>query len=227
MKKKTLIVSLLLTLALVFGSFTSVFAGVGPATDETKKQIEATKIRTITKIQGMGGTEVSAETFSINFLREVVKGKYKVINTSGVRKSVAKKDAVIVDTMPEGWYNGRHIPGAKCQVVGAMNSPEFKILKNEKKDLLKMVNKACGKKTYYYNTKTKKWQSKKIKGAKTKKMVNKDKKIIVYCGFVGCARSHQGAMYLVKQGFTNVYRYPGGIAAWVDGGNDIEGTDVK
>jgi large subunit ribosomal protein L35e len=91
----------------------------------------------------------------------------------------------------------------------------------------KQVKKAAGKKKYYYNSKTKKWQSKKIKGAKTKKMVNKDKKIILYCGFVGCARSHQAAMYLKKKGFTNVYRYPGGISAWVDANLPIAGTDVQ
>ena len=81
----------------------------------------------------------------------------------------------------------------------------------------------------YYNKKKKKWQTKKIKGAKTKKVkvVNKDKKIVVYCGFVKCQRSHQGAMFLVKQGFKNVYRYPGGISAWVDANNNVEGSDIK
>ena len=43
---------------------------------------------------------------------------------------------------------------------------------------------------------------------------DKDKTIILYCGFVGCRRSHIGAKILVDAGFTNVYRYPGGITAW-------------
>jgi len=225
MKKKTLIVSLLLTLALVFGSFTSVFAAekTGAPTDVTRAKIVESGIQTVKKFNN----EFGADLFSIHFATEVLTGKYKLIDTAGVKKSVAKKDAVIVDTMPEGWWSARHIPGSINAVTGAMNGPEFKILANEKKDLLKKVNKACGKKKYYYNKKTKKWQSKKIKGAKTKKMVNKDKKIIVYCGFVGCARSHQAAMYLKKQGFTKVYRYPGGISAWVDANNDIGGTDVQ
>ena len=51
---------------------------------------------------------------------------------------------------------------------------------------------------------------------------NKDKKIILYCGFVGCERSHVGAVIAKEAGFKNVYRFPGGIAAWVDAGNSVE-----
>lgn len=49
---------------------------------------------------------------------------------------------------------------------------------------------------------------------------NKKAKIVVYCGFVGCPRSHYGAAYLVKKGYKNVYRLTGGIAAWMDAGYD-------
>ena len=225
MKKRTLVLSLLLTLALVFGSFSSVFAAekTGPATEGTKVAIEKSGIQTTKKFTN----EVGAESYSINFVKEVLKGKYKVIGTSGVKKAVKKGDAVIIDTMPAGWFNGRHVPGAINCVVGAMNAPKFKILSAEKKALKKAAKKAC---TEYYNEKTKKWQSEKpakkyFKQKKTR--VNKNKKIIVYCGFVGCARSHQGAMYLKKLGYKKVYRYPGGISAWVDGGNAIAGSDVQ
>ncbi|KGP75947.1 sulfurtransferase [Desulfosporosinus sp. Tol-M] len=43
---------------------------------------------------------------------------------------------------------------------------------------------------------------------------DKNKIIVVYCGFVGCARSDVGAVLAVKEGFTNVYRVPGGSVAW-------------
>ena len=205
MKKRTLVLSLLLTLALVFGSFSSVFAATektGPATEATKAEIvkdgKGGGIETTQKFKD----EVGAEKYAINFVKEVLKGKYS-------------------------WWNQRRIPGSINSVVGAMNGPEFKILSGEKKALKKAVKKAC---TEYYNEKTKKWQNTKpakkyFKQKKTR--VNKNKKIIVYCGFVGCARSHQGAMYLKKLGYKKVYRYPGGIAAWVEGGNNIAGTDVK
>lgn len=51
---------------------------------------------------------------------------------------------------------------------------------------------------------------------------DKDKKIVLYCGFVGCERSHVGALIAKETGFKNVYRFPGGIAAWLDAGNSVE-----
>lgn len=34
------------------------------------------------------------------------------------------------------------------------------------------------------------------------------------------------AAYLVKQGYTNVHRYGGGISAWVDAGYDVEKVET-
>ena len=221
MKRKSVVVSMILALSLVFGAFQITFAAA-PPNQKTIDAIANSKIKSQPSITD----EVSAETFAMNLYREAKDGGYGLVDTAGVAKVIGRKDVIIIDTMPETWWAGRRIPGAINQVVGAMNGPEFKILASEKKALLKKVNKACGKKTYYYNSKTKKWQTKKIKGAKTKKMVNKDKKIIVYCGFVKCKRSHEGAKFLVKKGFTNVYRYPGGISAWVDANKNIDGSDV-
>ena len=51
---------------------------------------------------------------------------------------------------------------------------------------------------------------------------NKDKKIVIYCGFVACERSHVGAVLAKEAGYKNVYRFPGGIAAWLDAGNSID-----
>ena len=47
---------------------------------------------------------------------------------------------------------------------------------------------------------------------------DKDKMIVVYCGFVKCGRSHNGAMWAVKLGYTNVYRCLGGIRGWQEAG---------
>jgi len=44
--------------------------------------------------------------------------------------------------------------------------------------------------------------------------VDKEKPVVVYCGFVACRRSHIGAKILVDNGFKNVYRYPAGIVGW-------------
>lgn len=51
---------------------------------------------------------------------------------------------------------------------------------------------------------------------------DKSETVVVYCGFVQCARSHIGAAYAIEQGYTDVVRYPGGIVAWQDAGYDAE-----
>jgi len=51
---------------------------------------------------------------------------------------------------------------------------------------------------------------------------DKNKPIVVYCGFVSCARSHLGAVLAMEQGFTNVYRVPGGIVAWQEAKYNVE-----
>jgi len=38
--------------------------------------------------------------------------------------------------------------------------------------------------------------------------------VVIYCGFVKCTRSHNGAAWAVKLGYKNVYRYSGGVFAW-------------
>jgi len=43
---------------------------------------------------------------------------------------------------------------------------------------------------------------------------DKEKTLVIYCGFVKCTRSHNGAAWAVKLGYNNVYRYSGGVFAW-------------
>lgn len=45
---------------------------------------------------------------------------------------------------------------------------------------------------------------------------DKGRRLVFYCGFPKCGRSHNGAMWAVKLGYTNVYRHPGGIVAWLE-----------
>jgi rhodanese-related sulfurtransferase len=51
---------------------------------------------------------------------------------------------------------------------------------------------------------------------------DKDLPLVIYCGFVKCTRSHNGAMWAVKLGYKNVYRYPGGIKAWMEADYPVE-----
>jgi thiosulfate/3-mercaptopyruvate sulfurtransferase len=93
-----------------------------------------------------------------------------------------------VDTMPyEDSYKKNHIPGAKQFLFPI---PDMNEWKNEE---------TGGKSQEDFAT---------LLGP------DKNKKIVVYCGFVKCTRSHNGAMWARKLGYANVYRHPGGIFAW-------------
>lgn len=50
---------------------------------------------------------------------------------------------------------------------------------------------------------------------------DKEKPVVVYCGFVACRRSHIGAKLLTENGFKSVYRYPGGIVGWREAGYPV------
>jgi thiosulfate/3-mercaptopyruvate sulfurtransferase len=52
---------------------------------------------------------------------------------------------------------------------------------------------------------------------------DKSKTIVVYCGYTSCRRSHLGAKALVENGFSSIYRYPGGIVGWQEAGLPTEG----
>ena len=43
---------------------------------------------------------------------------------------------------------------------------------------------------------------------------DKELSVVVYCGFVKCTRSDNGAAWAKKLGYKNVYRVPGGLFAW-------------
>jgi thiosulfate/3-mercaptopyruvate sulfurtransferase len=144
--------------------------------------------------------EVAAETLAVKLLREVQKGDYDVMTTEELHKAIgAGEDLLIIDTMPyEDSYKKNHIPGAK----------QFLFPIPEMGD----------------------WNSTETDGKSQEDYVallgdDKDRKIVVYCGFVKCTRSHNGAMWARKLGYTNVYRHPGGIFAWK--GADYEVSSVK
>ena len=133
--------------------------------------------------------EVEKETGAVKLVREVQRGGYDVVTTEELKKWIdSGKEMLIVDTMPyEDSYKKQHVPGA---VQFLFPIPDMK-----------------------------EWDSKETEGKTLedfKKLLgdNKDKPIVIYCGFVKCTRSHNGAAWAVKLGYKNVYRYPGGIFAW-------------
>lgn len=133
--------------------------------------------------------EVEKEAAAVKLTREVVKGGYNVITTEELQAVLkAGENVVLIDTMPyEDSYKKGHIPTAKQFLFPIPDMKAWDVKETDGKtqeDFQKLLG------------------------------PDKDKKIIIYCGFVKCTRSHNGAIWAKKLGYTNVYRHPGGIFAW-------------
>ena len=133
--------------------------------------------------------EVEKETGAVKLVREVQRGGYDLVTTEELKKWIdSGKDMLIVDTMPyENSYKKQHVPGAVQFLFPIPDMKEWD---------------------------TKETDGKTMEDFKTLLGGDKDKPIVIYCGFVKCTRSHNGAAWAVKLGYKNVYRYPGGIFAW-------------
>ena len=133
--------------------------------------------------------EVETEASAVKLLREVQRGGYDVVTTEELKQWIdSGKDVLVVDTMPyEDSYKKQHVPGA-VQIL-------FPI-----PDMAEWDDEQTGGKTQ--------------DDFKTLLGDDKSKPIVIYCGFVKCTRSHNGAAWAVKLGYENVYRYPGGRFAW-------------
>jgi rhodanese-related sulfurtransferase/uncharacterized membrane protein YphA (DoxX/SURF4 family) len=133
--------------------------------------------------------EFAWEKISIGLHDQARAGGYKLVGTEELKSWIdAKKDMIVVDTMPyEDSYKKEHVPGAKQFLFPI---PDMKVWNTQETagksepDFLQMLG------------------------------PDKNKLIVIYCGFVKCTRSHNGAYWAVQNGYTNVYRYPGGIFAW-------------
>lgn len=140
--------------------------------------------------------EVKAETQAVKLTREVMRGGYDVVKTDELKKWIDDgKELLIVDTMPfEASYKKAHVPGAAQFLFPIPDMNE--------------------------------WDSQETAGKSQQDFADllgpdKEKLIVIYCGFVKCTRSHNGAVWAKKLGYKNVYRYPGGIFAWKGAGYEI------
>lgn len=144
--------------------------------------------------------EVEKETAGVKLVREVMQGGYDVISTAELDQLInSGKEIRIIDTMPyEASYKKGHIPGAKQFLFPIPDMKE--------------------------------WDSKETDGKSQEDYVallgeDKEQTIVVYCGFVKCTRSHNGALWAKKLGYKNVLRHPGGIYGWK--GADLPVETVK
>ena len=65
-----------------------------------------------------------------------------------------------------------------------------------------------------------------LKKAMHEKMLDPDDEIIIHCSNPLCPASIIGYQILVRNGYKNVRRYPGGIQDWEEAGYPLEGNLV-
>lgn len=135
--------------------------------------------------------ETSTEGVALKVARETLQGGYTLLSVAELKQMVdAKEEMVLIDAHPPEEF-------LLAYVDGAVNFG-FQSNRNGKWE-----DDALGK----------------TKEAYLKALgPNKNKKIVIYCGFTKCGRSHNAAMWAKELGYTNIYRVPGGISAWMDAG---------
>jgi thiosulfate/3-mercaptopyruvate sulfurtransferase len=136
--------------------------------------------------QSWSGKEIAKETSAVKLSREVSRGGYKLVTTKELKGWIDQKKPMMIVDTMP--LKDSYV---KHHIPGAVQY-EFPI--PEVKEM----------------SETDRAKFEKFLGP------DKDKTLVFYCGFVKCTRSHNGAMWAVKLGYKNVYRYPGGIEAWME-----------
>lgn len=135
--------------------------------------------------------ETVNDQVSVQLARLTEQGSYGLITAAELKQRMdAGEPMVIVDTMPyESSYKGAHIPGAINYVFDKKARPATDWSESAPANSVSS-------------------DYEQLLGS------DKSKTIVVYCGFVKCGRSHNGAAWAVELGYENVVRFPGGIYAW-------------
>lgn len=141
--------------------------------------------------------EVAKEQAAVKLAREVLRGDYGLMTVAELKARLdAGDDLVVVDTMPyEASYKKAHVPGAVQFLFPIPDMDEWDTAETD------------GKTAADYEA---------LLGP------DKSRTVAVYCGFVKCTRSHNGAVWARKLGYENVVRVPGGIFAWKGAGYPVE-----
>jgi rhodanese-related sulfurtransferase len=138
--------------------------------------------------------ETDIEAVALKVAKEVHEGGYTLLSVAELKQMIVQKeDFVLIDAHPTEEYNLAYIDGARNFGFQSTYSG------NWQKDVA-MPN----------NPSQEDYQ--KVLGT------DKNKKIVIYCGFTKCGRSHNAASWAKKLGYTHLYRVVGGISAWMDAG---------
>lgn len=133
--------------------------------------------------------EMTKEIDAVKMARDTQTGGYELMTVAELKKMIDEgKPMVLVDTMPyEASYKKEHIAGAKSFLFPVAKMPVWD------------TKETAGKTEADYAA---------LLGA------DKDIPVVIYCGFVNCTRSDNGAAWARKLGYNRVYRVPGGLFAW-------------
>jgi rhodanese-related sulfurtransferase len=132
--------------------------------------------------------EAALERKAVPLARETVVGGYALVTAEELsQRLVERKDLLLVDAMPAADFAREHIQGAR----------NFEFPREAMSS----------------------WDSARTGGkseADFAALLGEDREriVVVYCGFVACTRSHNAALWAAQLGFRNVVRFPGGIQAW-------------
>ncbi len=139
--------------------------------------------------------ELQTEEAAIKLARETTDGGYQLIATPKLKALLGSgEEFLLVDAMPAASFEKGHLPDAV--------NFEFP------KDAVDAWNDDAmgGRRKSDYEA---------LLGE------DKNRKIVTYCGFVTCARSHNAAFFARELGYTNVHRHPGGLYAWRGAGHSL------
>ena len=139
-----------------------------------------------------GSKETETEKLAVQFADQVGKGGYRIVTTEELKGWIDNKEPMLIVDTMP--YEDSY---KKHHIPGAVQIEfpveEMQQLDDAKRDaLVKLLG------------------------------PDKDRRIVFYCGFTKCGRSHNAAMWATKLGYTNVYRYPGGIKAWMEADYSVE-----
>lgn len=139
----------------------------------------------------MGTDELKLEGVAVKFNAEVARGGYKVVPVAELKKWMDEKKPMLIIDTMP-----KEDSYDKNHIPSAVQMlfpiPEMNEITDEQKaEFIKLLG------------------------------PDKDRLLVFYCGFTKCTRSHNGAMWAVKLGYTNVYRCPGGIVGWKQAGYPV------
>lgn len=139
-----------------------------------------------------GKKEVATEAMTIKFHEEVVRGGYQVVSTAELKKWKDQGKKMLIIDTMPFEKSFK-----KNHIPGAVQFlfpiPEMtEITEEEKAKFVDLLG------------------------------TDKGRTLVFYCGFTKCSRSHNGAMWAKKLGYSDVWRCPGGIVGWKEQGFPAE-----